>query len=223
MRTTCALLLFLLALPLAADDAADLRALLDTFLAGAGRNDAAVHDRFWADDLIYTGSSGRRIGKADIMKDVRSGPPPKPGDPSTVFSAEDVRIQQYGDTAVVAFRLVGTTSGEGRTTVSKYLNSGTFVKRDGKWQVVNWQATKMPRPEEESKRDVVAAAAELRKALASGDAKKIVSLADESFAWNKKPASTVVNLYGETAIVRGPSETLVFVNRGGVWKAVAVK
>jgi len=25
-----------------------------------------------------------------------------------------------------------------------YLNSGTFVKRNGKWQVVNWQSTRMP-------------------------------------------------------------------------------
>jgi len=31
--------------------------------------------------------------------------------------------------------------------VANYLNSGTFVKRAGKWQVVNWQATKMPGPD----------------------------------------------------------------------------
>ena len=242
MRTTSALLILLFALPLAADDAADLRALLDTFLAGAGRNDAAVHDRFWADDLIYTGSSGRRIGKADIMKDVRSAPPPKPGDPSTVFSAEDVRIQQYGDTAIVAFRLVGTTNGEGRTTVSKYLNSGTFVKRDGKWQVVNWQATKMPRPDEESKRDLAAAASAFRQALAAHDAKKLEALADETFVWTDRSGKAiaraqlggakyvpptdrdgVINVYGDTGIVRGPSETLVFVNKGGGWRAVALQ
>src|SRR5918997_227125 len=93
-----------------APDADALKGLLNEFLAGASRNDAAVHERFWADDLIYTGSTGRRVGKADIMRDVRSAPAPKPGDPSTVYTAEDVRIQQYGDTAVVAFRLVGTTA-----------------------------------------------------------------------------------------------------------------
>ena len=47
-----------------AKDAAELTRLLNVFLAGAGRNDAAVHDRFWADDLIYTRSAGSRIGKA---------------------------------------------------------------------------------------------------------------------------------------------------------------
>ena len=144
MRKTYALLIFLFALPLAADDAADLRALLDTFLAGAGRNDVAVHDRFWADDLIYTGSSGRRIGKADIMKDVRSAPAPDPKEPRTVYAAEDVRIQQYGNAALVAFELVATTTAAESTQVARYLNSGMFLKRGGRWQAVGWQATRKP-------------------------------------------------------------------------------
>jgi ketosteroid isomerase-like protein len=126
----------------AAPAAAELTKLLNEFLAGASNNDAAMHDRFWADDLIYTGSGGRRRGKAEIMKDVRSAPAPKPGDPKTIYTAEDVRIQQYGNTAVVAFRLVATTEKDGKTEVAKYLNSGTFLKRKGKWQVVSWQATK---------------------------------------------------------------------------------
>lgn len=125
-----------------APDAAELTKLLNDFLAGASRNDVAMHDRFWAEDVIYTGSGGRRRGKAEIMKDVRSAPAPKPGDAKTTYTAEDVRIQQYGNTAIVAFRLVGTTEKEGKTEVAKYLNSGTFLKRKGKWQVVNWQATK---------------------------------------------------------------------------------
>lgn len=123
--------------------AGELTKLLNEFLAGASHNDAAVHDRFWADDLIYTGSSGRRRGKAEIMKDVRAAPAPRPGDAKTTYTAEDIRIQQYGNTAVVAFRLVATMEKDGKTEVANYLNSGTFVKRKGKWQVVNWQATKV--------------------------------------------------------------------------------
>ena len=125
-------------------DAPELTKLLQDFLAGAGHNDAAMHERFWADDLIYTASAGRRIGKADIMKEVREEGPPKPGDETNVFSAEDIRIQQYGDTAIVAFRLVGTTEKAGKKEIKNYLNSGTFLKRKGKWQVVNWQATVLP-------------------------------------------------------------------------------
>jgi ketosteroid isomerase-like protein len=134
-----------------APDAAELTSLLKEFLAGASRNDASVHNRFWADDVIYTGSNGRRRGKADIMRDVRSAPAPKPSDPTTAYSAEDIRIQQYGDTAIVAFRLVGSTTQGGKTDVSNYLNTGTLRKRNGKWQVVSWQATKMPGPEADAK------------------------------------------------------------------------
>jgi ketosteroid isomerase-like protein len=128
-----------------APDAAELTKLLQDFLAGAGRNDVAMHDRFWADDLIYTASAGGRLGKADILREVREARPPKPGDETAVYTAEDIRIQQYGDTAIVAFRLVATSDKAGAKTVTHFLNTGTFLKRDGKWQAVSWQATAMPK------------------------------------------------------------------------------
>jgi len=127
-----------------ARDRTDLTRLLDEFLIGAGSNDPDMHDRFWADDLIYTRAIGQRIGKAELMKGVRSAKPRKPGDPVTVYSAEDVRVQQYGDVAVVAFRLVGTTVKDDKTQVSRFFNTGTFVRRKGKWRVVAWQATGIP-------------------------------------------------------------------------------
>ena len=127
-----------------APDAAELTTLLKEFLAGASRNDANIHDRFWSDDLVYTGSNGRRRGKAEIMKDVRSAPAPKSGDPVTTYSAEDINIQQHGNTAIVAFRLVGATTQNGKTIGTNYLNTGTLLKRNGKWQVIAWQATRVP-------------------------------------------------------------------------------
>jgi ketosteroid isomerase-like protein len=129
----------------AAPNASELTKLLQDFLAGAGRNDAAMHERFWADELIYTSALGRRKGKADIMHEVREEGPPKPGDETTVYTAEDIRIQQYGDTAIVAFRLVAASDKAGAKKVGQYLNTGTFLKRDGKWQAVSWQATAIPK------------------------------------------------------------------------------
>jgi hypothetical protein len=128
-----------------APDAPELTKLLKDFLAGAGRNDAAMHERFWAADLIYTASAGRRIGKADILREVREEGPPKPGGETAVYIAEDIRIQQYGDTAIVAFRLVATTDKAGKKEVKNYLNTGAFLRRNGKWQAVSWQATAMPK------------------------------------------------------------------------------
>ena len=229
-----------------APDAAELTKLLNDFLAGASRNDASIHERFWADDLIYTRSAGRRVNKAQVMESVRSEPAPKPTDPKTVYTAEDIRIQQYGDTAVVAFRLVATTEEGGAKHVANLLNSGTFVKRDGKWQVVNWQSTRMPLTEAESKSEVTTATAAFHDAIVSASIDKLTALTDRSFVWThgsvqttrqqlfdelqaKKvkygkpdPAKVSISVYGDTAIVRGESYTLIFVNQLGVWRAVSL-
>jgi len=238
-------LLFLLATTVSAQtapDAAELTKLLNDFLAGASRNDVAVHESFWADDLIYTRSAGRRVNKAEVMHDVRTTPAPKPTDPKTIYTAEDIRIQQYGDMAVVAFRLVATTE----KSVANLLNSGTFVKRNGKWQVVNWQSTRMPRTEAESKTEVTTANAALHEAIVSGDIDKLTALTDPTFVWThgvgqttrqqmfddlraKKvkygkpdPAKVSISVYGDTAVVRGESYTLTFINQLGVWRAVSL-
>ncbi len=209
-----------------APDANSLTQLLKDFLEGASRNDPKVHDRFWAEDLIYTRSSGRRVGKSDVMRDVRSAPAPKPEDPTTRYSAEDVRIQQYGDTAIVAFSLVGTTEQSGRIEVANYLNTGTFLKRNGIWQAVSWQATRMPRPEEELKKDILATEAAFLQALFQANSKVIESLTVESFTWisssgevtrqalldqlkseqskfQKAESSSAVSVYGDTGITKG--------------------
>lgn len=176
-----------------APEATHLTKLLNEFLAGASHNDAAVHDRFWADDVIYTGSGGRRRGKTDIMRDVRSAPAPKPGDPTTTFTAEDVRIQQYGNTAIVAFRLVGTTIRGANTEVMNYLNSGTFVKRNNKWQVVNWQSTRVP-PQTAEPPASGEPSVELPPEVAR-------VLTDYEAGWKSGDAAALANLFAEDGFV----------------------
>lgn len=138
MRAIFITLLLLLSSTAYADDRADLTALLAEFLDGATRNDPAVHDKYWAEELIYTSSAGRRFGKAELMQGVNSRGELPAAEINMRYSSEDLQILQYGDTAVVAFTLVGTSAQE----TLRFLNSGTFVKRKGKWQAVNWQATR---------------------------------------------------------------------------------
>ena len=228
-----------------APDAVQLTNLLNDFLAGASRNDPAAHERFWAGDLIYTRSAGRRANKADIMRDVRAAPTPKPDDPKTVYTAEDIRIQQYGNTAIVAFRLVATTTdARGTRQVQNLLNSGTFLKRNGKWQVVNWQSTRMARTTEEDTKAVAAAVAAFDEALAKSEAKALTAATDPGFVWveggkpltqtefidslkpgrlknfRPKTIAETISLYGDTAVVRGSDYTMTFANQGGAWKVV---
>jgi hypothetical protein len=137
-------LLLLFTVPVAlANDTDDLRALLQEFLASAG--DAAAHERFWADELVYTSSSGTRTSKAEIMQGFDSADNGDSEDAGPVYTGQDVHIQIYGTTAVVTFRLVATPAEEsGESTLQNYFNTGTFLKRDGMWRAVAWQATKIP-------------------------------------------------------------------------------
>ncbi|SDZ93541.1 nuclear transport factor 2 family protein [Microbulbifer marinus] len=141
MRALLGILLFaLLAAQASAGDREQLRQQLDQFLAGAA-GDADVHQRFWADDLIYTSSSGRRFGKDVIMQGLEGAK----GQPVTAsYRAEEVDIRLFDDTAVVAFKLVGEDRSSGEAVTSHYFNTGTFVKRNGEWRAVAWQATKIP-------------------------------------------------------------------------------
>lgn len=129
-----------------ADDIDTISAMLDEFLAHAG--EAQAHERFWAEDLVYTSSRGTRTGKAEIMASFDNPDSAAARASGPNYRAEDVEIRLYDDMAVLVFRLVGTTTNEsGETDVQHYFNTGTLQKRDAGWQVVAWQATQIPASE----------------------------------------------------------------------------
>ena len=111
------------------------------FLSKVPKNDPAVFQDFFADDVIYTRSAGVTVTKADILKniDVR-----ETNEPQATFAADDFTVHPYGDMAVVNFRLIMHNTENGKATTAYFRNTGTFLKRNGKWQAVAWQATKVP-------------------------------------------------------------------------------
>jgi len=118
-------------------------AMLTTFLTPVVNGSAAGHERFWADDLVYTSSAGKVMSKADILKSFADEPKAGPGkqEPGPVFTAEDVLVRPYGGMAALTFRLVEHDP-DGK--ISYFRNSGTFLWRHGKWQAITWQATRVP-------------------------------------------------------------------------------
>ena len=125
--------------------------MLNNFLQDAANNHVSGFDRFFADDVIYTRS--RQVPQSPPKprhhsKSVTAGAarPPRT-DRQTKFSAEDITIHEYPDLAIVAFRLVSTEVTLDHTappTITNYRNTGTFLRRNGKWQVIAWQSTKIP-------------------------------------------------------------------------------
>ncbi|MEX2476870.1 MAG: nuclear transport factor 2 family protein [Gracilimonas sp.] len=146
MKTSIFTFLFLLVsfsgFAQSSNDEQVLRDLLDEFLEGATYNDPDIHDRFWAEDLIYTGSAGTRTVKADIMSGMTE-PADYDSEPEVKYHGEEVQVKLYGVTAVVAFKLVAV-SNEDVSERMEFYNTGTFVKRDGEWRAVAWQATRIP-------------------------------------------------------------------------------
>lgn len=121
----------------------EIAAMLTTFLTPAVNNSGAGHERFWADDLVYTSSAGKVMSKADIMKAFADESKPKSGkqpEPGPVFTAEDILVRPYGDMAALTFRLVEHDP-DGK--ISYFRNSGTFLWRHDKWQAITWQATRV--------------------------------------------------------------------------------
>lgn len=147
-----ALLLLGAALPVRAaepaagsDGVEQITTLLRGFLATVDQ--AATHDRFWADDLVYTSAAGVVNDKPGIMSGfapavaTAATPPAAASSVQGGYSAEDIRVRPYGDSAALTFRLVAHAADGSR---SHFRNSGMLVRRNGSWQVVTWQATREP-------------------------------------------------------------------------------
>jgi len=130
----------------------ELHVLVDEFLEGASTNDIETHDRFWAEDLVYTSSAGERFGKDEIMDGLRASAGEGASDDSRDeslprYRGEDLNIRVFGDLAVVTFRLVADMPDE---SVAEYFNTGVFRKNDDAWKSFTWHATRIPDVAEES-------------------------------------------------------------------------
>lgn len=111
--------------------------LVRKFLADVPKNDRKVFEDFFADDVIYTRSTGVTVAKADILKNIDAR---AASEPQATYEADNVTVHPYGNMAVINFRLVQHNGAQ----TNYFRNTGTFLKRNGKWQAVAWQATKVP-------------------------------------------------------------------------------
>ena len=99
------------------------------------KGDVQALEEILADDLIYTHTTARLDTKTSFIDAISSG---KSNYRS--IEREDVKVRQFGDTAVVTGHVkfhVGDNKFEAR-----YLD--VYAKRNGAWQMVAWQSTRLP-------------------------------------------------------------------------------
>ena len=139
IKYSLALLLAVLASGANASVQSEVEARLNWFLSGV--NDVEVHDQFWANDLIYTSSSGTRFGKSNIVDGMRNSAAPEEEN-SAWYGAENVTVRSLGEAVVLTFELTLYESAESTEPTQRYFNTGVLIKQDGSWRATDWQATK---------------------------------------------------------------------------------
>ena len=136
---TCLIVLMLIAscsLVLAQDDAGQaVQKLERAWLNAYEQHDEKAMDAIVADDFTITFPNGSMQTKAQIMAAIKN---PRPPDrPSMKFHTEDVQARVYGDTVILIGRVVTEYQRAGQTTSKEEQRyTDTYVKRNGRWQVV---------------------------------------------------------------------------------------
>lgn len=101
--------------------------------------DVATLSSVLADDLIYIHSSARIDTKQSLIGNMQSG--------STVYSSVEpsgVTAMDFGDSVVLTGEAqIKVTSG-GKPMAFGVRFTDVYAKRNGQWQMVLWQSTKLP-------------------------------------------------------------------------------
>lgn len=106
------------------------------FYQAMAGNDQAALDRIVADECVFTNERGMVFGKAHRAEVVKSGKVVYDS-----YSPEEIKVSVYGDAAVVTEG--GTSKGSDQNHIGHFRYTRVFVKRQGRWQLVAAQKTRI--------------------------------------------------------------------------------
>jgi len=103
------------------------------------QRDIATLNTLLADDLIYTHSSARLDTKQSLIGGMSAG--------TTVYTAiepSDVKAQDCGNAVVLTGAARIHVMSNGRPNQFGVRFTDVYVHRNGQWQMVAWQSTRLP-------------------------------------------------------------------------------
>lgn len=112
----------------------EVRRLERQWLDAYEQNDADAMERIVADDFTITFPNGAMQTKPQLMVMIKS--PRRAGQPRTRFYTEGVHSRAYGDTVILLGRVVSEYERDGKTVKDQSRYTDTYVRRNGRWQVV---------------------------------------------------------------------------------------
>jgi ketosteroid isomerase-like protein len=115
------------------------------------RGDRSLYERVLAADFTHTSHSGKFKTRAEWMAEDkvenRQGKPQAGKTTYEAFDVDDLAVRIYGETAVVTGR--STPKGrnaKGEPMRGQYRFLRVWVQRDGRWQAVAFQGTRIAEP-----------------------------------------------------------------------------
>jgi len=98
------------------------------------REDAAVLERLWSNDLVFTFPNGKVSNKAQRLAGQK--PAAQPSQSESQTSNDEVKVYPYGNTAVVT--VLSTWSGKANNQAysSQFQATHLWVKQQGRWRLV---------------------------------------------------------------------------------------
>lgn len=103
------------------------------------QKDIAALNALLSDELVYTHSSARLDTKESLIAAMQSG--------ATVYTAvepSDVKAADFGNAVVLTGRARIYVTSQGKPNAFNVRFTDVYVDRNGQWQMVAWQSTRIP-------------------------------------------------------------------------------
>ena len=108
--------------------------------------DRDAFDEIEAKEFIFTDSSGKVTTKQEDLDSLKDCHPKE-----TKTEISEPRVQVHGETAILNAKLTYTvTRKDGTIATPSFRFTDVFVWRDGRWQMVLGQSTRIPEPKPQS-------------------------------------------------------------------------
>jgi uncharacterized protein (TIGR02246 family) len=126
----------------------EVRKLERAWLDAYEQRDVKAMEAIVADDFTITFADGSVQTKTQVVNSIKS--PRNPNSPSFKFYTEDVQARVYGDTVILIGRVITEYQRDGKTVKEQNRYTDTYVKRNGRWQVVASHLSNVPQPRPQS-------------------------------------------------------------------------
>jgi ketosteroid isomerase-like protein len=132
--------------PKAGDDSAGVKEVMQMIAAyreALIRKDIKKLDQIWADEYLFTNASGVLVTKAERIANLKSGATALD---SIVPNEDQVYVRLYGTVAIVKSHVYLKGQYSGQSTADNFRSMHVWVKRNGSWQLVANQLTRVAKP-----------------------------------------------------------------------------